>query len=136
MDTMNQYGGEGERLVLKNDRTTLRRESDRVPRSGITAPTAFLALALQGVGIIVSLGWGIRSVEMTLLSKVDEVKGIAKAADAHAQSAIKDLEHHVDLDHVEKDRARLLLHNSCAGAQNRGCHPAVKMNNGSESWKR
>lgn len=108
----------------RKPRMFMRRESDRKPPGGLTGST-IVALVLQAAGIIITLVVTMRSGEMSILRRLDEVKEIAEKADQHALSVMKDLEGHIVVDHAEKDKARILLHNSCMGAQNKGCHPSV-----------
>lgn len=46
--------------------------------------------------------------------------------DAHLTGASKELFHHIETDHKQADRNKLLLHNSCMSAMKPGCHTEVR----------
>lgn len=115
--THNSYGSEGEKLPRHRDRPE--------NGNGKRVPT-WVGLVLQALAIIITLGLAIRSTEKDILVQLESVRDVATAADSHAKAAMDKLLDHTTKEHKDKDRARMLMHNSCFGAQSKGCHPSVK----------
>lgn len=118
-DLSGQEGCEGEVLVEKGIRIMGGRRNTDNGSVGTSKSFVVVGLILQTIVILAGGAATIRSFEKDIDRRLS-------AIDAHLTATAKDLEHHIETDHRARSRTEMLLHNTCQGAMNQGCHLAPK----------